>query len=256
MIQSPSAEMIAYHGWGFDRQFWQPWQARLAKHGIPFYGFDRGYFGSPVRPSFTDPYSRKIIFAHSYGLHLCPPQQLRIADLIVVFASFVNFHPVDRRAKRRSQRVLQQMIEQFQLQPKVVLQAFWQNCGLQSYGVQNCGLEQAAIAPDSVNVLCNLPLLLNDLQDLDHSTLCIEFLARRPKILVLQGQQDQIVAPERASELAQALFNNAECHWLEGPHSLPVSQFEDCWTRLRSQLLPEPLSEGDLSRDNEQSGIV
>lgn len=212
--------MIAYHGWGYDRHFWKPWGALLSQQEMLLKCFDRGYFGDPCKPSFTGPGGCKVIFAHSYGLHLCPPQQLRIADVVVVFAGFVHFHPKEPRKQRRSQRILHQMIHQFQRDPQAVLDAFWQNCGLD----QPVPPSPAAIQTQ---------LLLHDLQDLGQSLLCADFLARRPKLILVQGQQDRIVDPDRAPALLQALGPHAQLMTLEGPHALPATQPQACWEQLR-----------------------
>ncbi len=220
---APQAEAIAYHGWAFDRQCWQPWQAKFAEQGIPLKAFDRGYFGNPTQPTFEYPHSQKIILAHSYGLHLCPSQQLRVADLIIVFGGFHRFHPSAPKAERRSRRVLQQMIGQFGQAPNQVLQAFWQNCGLPP----KQWLDRSAKV---------LQPLAHDLQDLDHSLLCIEFLARRPKILIVHGREDAIAPLSQGQDLAKELFNNAELIELKGPHALPFIQLEACWEAIRPSI--------------------
>jgi len=223
--ETTRAEVIAYHGWAFDRQCWQPWQAKLAKQGIPLKAFDRGYFGAPTQPTFDYPDSQKIILAHSYGLQLCSSQQLRVADLIVVFGGFHCFHPAERKAQRRSRRVLQQMVSQFDQAPDQVLQAFW----------QNCGLPQAQWLDRSAKVLQQLA---HDLQDLDHSLLCIEFLARRPKVLIFHGREDAIAPLSQGQDLAKDLFNNATLIELSGPHALPFTQLEQCWSMIQPHLPP------------------
>ena len=222
-IIPPKAEAIAYHGWAFDRYCWHPWQDRFAEQGIPLRAFDRGYFGAPTQPTFEYPSSQKIILAHSYGLHLCPSQQLRAADLIIVFGGFQRFHPPNRpgysQAERRSRRVLQQMIRQLDRVPEQVLEAFWQNCGLPPEHWPNA----------SARVL---QPLAHDLRDLDHSLLCVEFLARRPKVLILHGREDAIAPLSQGQDLAQALFNNAEWFALDGPHALPFTQVDACWNAI------------------------
>jgi pimeloyl-[acyl-carrier protein] methyl ester esterase len=226
-IPTEAYEVIAYHGWAFDRHCWQPWQAKFAEQGIPLRAFDRGYFGNPTQPTFEHPHSKKIILAHSYGLHRCPSQQLRVADLIVIFGGFHRFHPSDRpnhpKAERRSRRVLQQMVSQFDQTPDTVLQAFWQNCGLS----KNHWPDPSAKV---------LPPLAHDLQDLDQSLLCIEFLARRPKVLVVHGNEDAIAPLSQGQDLAKELFNNAQLIELPGPHALPFVQLEDCWQVLLPHL--------------------
>lgn len=122
-------EVLAFHGWGFDRHCWQFWQERFTELGYQFQAFDRGYFGNSYQPSFTDSDTRKIILAHSFGLHLCPIDLLQQADVLIAFNSFLSFHPESRAEKRRSQLVLQQMIRQFEQTPDLVLENFYTQAG-------------------------------------------------------------------------------------------------------------------------------
>lgn len=119
MIDRQPVEIIAYHGWGYDNSCWQNWQSLLPP-SWKFQRFDRGYFDRPFLPTFNSPSATKIIFAHSFGLHLCPLNQLQQADYLILFSSFLRFHPETDRLKNRSMQILDRMIEQFQIQPSTL----------------------------------------------------------------------------------------------------------------------------------------
>jgi len=220
-------EAIAYHGWGFDHSCWQPWKPAFERQGIALQGFDRGYFGHPAAPRFSTVSSRKIILTHSYGLHLCPPEHLHQADLIVILSGFQSFHPSQPTARRRSQLTLQQMIRQFEHSPKLGLETFHATC-----------YAPLAWAGDAVQNLqtkidwLNADLLLQDLLALNTAWLDIDPLTTRSKILLIQGASDRITPPERAQALAQQLPTG---HYIEVPsagHALPLTHWADGWRSL------------------------
>lgn len=239
-------EAIAYHGWGLDRHCWEPWRAVLAELGISLAVFDRGYFGAPSQPTFHPGSQQKIILAHSYGLHRCPPQQLCCADWVIVWGGFRHFHPPEPRAERRSRLRLRQMICQFDEAPTAVLRAFWQGCGL-----PKCSQPSPTLTTTGLN----LALLAQDLEDLDASALCLEDIPHRTQWLILHGQGDGIVPVSQGQALALALGSKAKplanpvakplasaslspVHFfaLEGPHALPFSHLPDCWQVVRPPL--------------------
>jgi pimeloyl-[acyl-carrier protein] methyl ester esterase len=207
---------IAYHGWGFDRHCWQPWQNLLAQQGEDLWVSDRGYFNAPL----SSPTRQSTIFAHSYGLHLCPVEQLQNADRLVLFGGFLCFHPLVQG--RRSRLVLAQMIRQFEVNPQSVLEAFQTN-----------GHYPVAWDSSNNNKPFNSELLLQDLKGLDACSLNVSLLKKIPQILILQGAQDKIVPAEKGRELAASLPDNS--HYIEieqAGHGLPFTHASDCWTLL------------------------
>lgn len=221
---SKPIEVVAYHGWGFDRTCWQPWEERLTQQGFRFQAFDRGYFGLPLHPVCAERF--QIILTHSHGLHLCPIAQLQQADLLVIFSSFLEFHPSLQRARGRSQTMLDQMLKQFRNNPEAVLKHFKTRCyfpfsweALPSE-VQRCKT-------------CSSELLIQDLEDLGSSCLEIDALTKIPNVLVLQGTKDRIIASSKGQEISQALHSRGQYFEIpEAGHALPFTHFQACWSVL------------------------
>ena len=71
--------------------------------------------------------NQRLLILHSFGLHLCPIATIQQADQVVIFSSFLCFHPEDPRRNRRSKRVVGRMSDRFQTHPLEVLQQFWDN---------------------------------------------------------------------------------------------------------------------------------
>ena len=249
-------EIIAYHGWGFDRTCWQSWADRFEQAGIKFRVIDRGYFGAAsggenpskrdgqpdlqvlwdghlARPiwagkmptpqlsrSFNSKvahHASKVIFVHSYGLHLCPIADLLQAELLVIFSSFQTFHPFKESPKRRSQQILRQMLMQLENKPELVLDNFRQKCDAPSV--------------QSPMTCLNLDRLVEDLQDLDTCAIDLTLLANLPQILVFHGSSDRIVPVQKGQELVKALSSNSQYFEIaDAGHALPFTHLEQCWS--------------------------
>jgi pimeloyl-[acyl-carrier protein] methyl ester esterase len=219
-----SIEILAYHGWGFDKTCWRSWQAQATQQGDRFGASDRGYFGHPVTLKWENQDAARVILAHSFGLHLCPVAQLQQADLLVIFGGFFEFHPAQAGLRRRSQRILHQMLNQFKIQPEVVLNAFKANC----YYPLTDQLTQEL--PDAYD----FAVLTQDLERLDTSMIKIEILQEIPQILILHGKQDQIVSPQQGQNLRQQLPNSQLIEMLDAGHALPFTHFQTCWSVLQA----------------------
>lgn len=218
-----STEVLAVHGWGFDRRCWQFWQEQFEQRGYSFQAFDRGYFNHPSEPIFTENASKKIILVHSFGLHLCPIDLLQQADLLIAFNSFLSFHPETKAAKRRSQLVLQQMIRQFEQAPEIVLENFYVQAGY-------------AQLQNDVQAI-DYPLLRQDLQQLGESRLDPVYLKSIAKILVFQSSNDRIVAASQTQEFLTEFPQSCELmSFLNTEHALPFTHAAECWSRIQSVL--------------------
>jgi pimeloyl-[acyl-carrier protein] methyl ester esterase len=219
------AEIIAYHGWGYDGSSWEAWRPWIAAQGYTLQIFDRGYFGRVSQPQFSKSSSAKILLAHSYGLHLLNQdllnQPLQTAETLIIFSSFQSFHP-NGYFRHRSQQILQQMIAQFETAPRQVLQNFRAKSAHPSASV------------DEIPPGYDFDLLKQDLHQLNQSTLDLTTLRTIPQILVLQGSLDRIVAPARGKELAQNLA--APYFELDAGHALPFTHPDACQSALSSFL--------------------
>ena len=111
-------EILAFHGWGFDASWWHPWHTWLTAQGHTVACYDRGYFGHPQAVAFGASSSRiaaptivtpqehspshrlkKTLWCHSLGTYFCPVELLAQADRLVLWASFLHFHPQDPQAQ-------------------------------------------------------------------------------------------------------------------------------------------------------------
>lgn len=216
-------EAIAYHGWGYDHTCWHMWEASFTAHNISFAACDRGYFGEPSTPHFSEGVF-KLLLVHSFGLHLCPLEQLQAADALVIFSSFLTFHPQEERAKRRSQRVLQRMVDGFKVNPVEVLTAFKTNSD-----------DPVPEPPQTLNH----SLLLQDLEELGVSQLNPQVLQSISPMMVFHGTGDRIVPISQGRTLYdQSAPETRYAEIAEAGHALPFTHHQACWTALREYLPP------------------
>lgn len=208
--------IIAYHGWGFAADCWAGWQRTMEQQGCRFQAFDRGYFGQAVTPDFAVSDFPRIIWAHSYGLHLCPVEQLQQADRLVLFGSFRDFHPVSLQ-RRRSEQMLQQMIERFVEEPQLVLNRF----KTKSY-------HPVSWSEENQELSLNTDLLLHDLRALNDCSLDLDLLRSLPQIGVLHGTADRIVPVAKSAELAAALPHSQFFEIADAGHALPFTHPQLC----------------------------
>ncbi|MFM7424386.1 MAG: hypothetical protein ACKO7W_05230 [Elainella sp.] len=219
-------KLIAYHGWGYDGSVWQNWRDWFAALGYGFEAADRGYFGPASGPSWA---GRPIVLVHSYGLHWAmqdwQQQGFPAIEALICFASFQNFHPEAERPRTRSQKIVQQMIDQFSLHPAQVLQSFWG---------KSAHPDPWPLAPAQTAQL-NQALLHQDLQSLNQAHLDLTPLRAIPNLWVFQGGADRIVAPARGQALAEQLAA-AYLELPEAGHTLPFTQAETCQAKLKALL--------------------
>lgn len=110
-----------FHGWGFDKTFWDPLAALLPK---PHTYFDRGYWGSPQEPCF-DLAEHWIGIGHSLGWHT---MMMSDTSRFTAFVGINGFHAFGAQP-----RVLDRMIKKFETQPDQVLRDFYKQAGLTSF---------------------------------------------------------------------------------------------------------------------------
>jgi pimeloyl-[acyl-carrier protein] methyl ester esterase len=222
-------EAIAYHGWGFGSEFWAGWVARFGLLGS-LRCADRGYFGATQSVEFEQVESFKILLTHSYGLHWCPVEQLRSADLLICLAGFGSFHPDDGAERRRSERRVARMINVLGTEPESVLTEFWRNC------LGRDAEETSVKTPDLTQA--NWALLDRDLRDLDRCQLDPQaFLPRRS--IIIHGSADRIVPLSQGLALAQSIAQPAPT-WIElenASHCFPLCETDQAWSLIQP-LLP------------------
>lgn len=211
------AEVIAFHGWGFDSSVWKGWDELLSGSSL-FSVFERGYFGKARQtPVFTAAKRSKVVLTHSFGLHQCPDKLFREADLLVICNGFIDFHPVAAQFRKRSKLIVKQMLNTLQGHPEKVLEEFYKN----------------TYRPAEPN---NLPdgepdrnLLAEDLQRLHTETLDVTLLKSVNNICILHGFEDAIVHRRKGRTLYDNVAKQGKYFEVKNAgHALPFTHKEQC----------------------------
>ena len=217
--------IIAYHGWGFDASCWNTWEEYL-KPDFNLLAFDRGYFSaeseSPIFPAKSE---LNIIFAHSFGLHQCPPEILDKADMLFIFGGFRSFHPAAAQFKRRSKLVLNQMISGIKGNAGSVLEQFYEN----TYAPE----EPEPVPSENLDI----QLLEEDLVRLGKSEFELEKLKSVDKIGILHGFNDGIVPRAKGRELYDNFQSKGKYFEIKQcGHALPFTHTEQCWSLIEPEI--------------------
>lgn len=218
-----TVEVHAYHGWGFNGDFWNGLKVILPKH-IFLKPADRGYFGGDFEPEFSHEATSKVLFLHSYGVHWCPVEKMEQADTIVIFNGFDAFHPLTNPAKFRSKKILKGMEAGFKKAPNTVLNAFYANCfGNTEYETPDLSWK-------------NRSLLSKDLSALHKSKLKLNKKTIANWVIVDSGK-DRIVPGGRGVDLITLTGSDKYYKVAEEPHALPATNPRECLMIL-SKALP------------------
>ncbi len=215
-------EIMAYHGWGFDPDFWKPIQ-EVIPESIPFKSADRGYFGTPNHPRFDADTKVRVVFTHSFGLQWANTAVLSKADYLVIFNGFDSFFPESDRLNAISKKGLESMIRNFEDAPKKVLDSFYAQC---------FNVDEAVISiPEDINQ----ELLFSDLKELRNTRFPLIDLDFGAVFVALESKKDAILLESRAEKMLSAQYSKKFIKMFDGSgHALPFTNPEDCWSYLCS----------------------
>lgn len=194
--------LLAMHGWAGDSRNWALFAAAAAERTWRLQAVERGYGGLPrCQPSWPHG-GRRVLIAHSLGMHLLPQAVLAAAEMVVLLASFGRFVP-EGASGRRLRTALAGMRAALQDSPE-------QACTM----LDNFLGQATAPAPLEAlpSTILDQPLepqalaqLLADLALLEATSGLPEAFPDQVPCLIVEAGADRIVAPEASAALRQAL---------------------------------------------------
>ncbi len=210
-------QIIAMHGWCGDSTTWQPWSHHFQQNGWHWQSGERGYGGKPVKEPKWQKSSaikldnQKVIIAHSLGPHLLDHDVLSKATKVVLICSFSEFIP-----KGPSKRVVETALKGMQSQ----LGTLKETSMLTTFLKRACSpliLEDLPKGPVQDGLTDEGRIQLKaDLDLLARTKKLPRGLPIKAKVLVIEGMQDEIVAPLSRKTLIEDLSNHLEkppSHW-------------------------------------------
>lgn len=210
-------EIIALHGWAFDRHIWDNFEQRLPDtlHWVPW---DRGYFHEPIDAEFSAAATRKVIITHSFGLHQLKTEWISQTDILVIISGFRDFHPGTPQYRKRSKAIIASMQRELKNDPVAVLNKFYEQC---------YSPDDAPITFSTQNRWDN-ELLIKDLDDLNTAQLGKAILSI-PEVCILHGTADHVVPHTKGRELFNYLGDNTSYYEIRNAgHSLPETHATIC----------------------------
>ena len=209
------AEILAYHGWGYNADFWSPLQ-KLLSPVARLKAADRGYFGKAVQPRFETT-GLKIIFAHSLGLHLIPEHLIQQADTMVLMAAFEHFIPANQQQAEVMKRLLKRMNDKMLTKAHEVVHDFRERA------------EHASPSEFNIENL-NPQLLKADLKQLEESRINLKELPQS-LVIFIEGENDLIhKSPHRQIQPSDRI----KYYYVPAAgHAFPLTHAEECFSIIK-----------------------
>ncbi|MFL0780452.1 MAG: alpha/beta hydrolase [Prochlorococcus sp.] len=215
-------QIIAMHGWSGDSSSWMSWNRHFEARGWIWQSAERGYGGMQQRmpcwmavqataePSLGADH-RRVVIGHSLGPHLLRSETFAQATDVVLLASFGRFAPqgADGRALRAGLKGMQDCLGT--AQEAEMLQTFltraakpWPLSAIPASPLQKGLCENGRVQ------------LKQDLIKLIQTDGLPAGLPSEARVLVVDGEQDSIVAPAARAEMIASLnhqLRTSACCW-------------------------------------------
>lgn len=215
-------EIHAYHGWGMDDSFWDPFHSVLPGELI-FKTANRGYFGKPYFPRFEKDTKIRVVLTHSFGLHWCNTAVLSKADFLVIMNGFGSFYPDSEPLNTLSKKGLELTIRQFAETPEEVIQTFREK-NMKPFSLQ--------IKPQPG---LNRERAMDDLKAMQFTRFPILDLDFGAVMITMDAGKDHILLEPRGKELIESYVGKKHSKIFDGTgHALPYTNPEICWSYLCS----------------------
>lgn len=198
-------QLIAMHGWAGDSHGWAPWHQACQARGWSWQSGDRGYGSlSQAEPHWNEEppkaSQRRVVIAHSMGVHLLPAEVLSQADAVVLLASFGRFIP-EGKAGRPMRLAIEAMAGQLRSERgETMLADFLARAAAPA--------DPALLSPtpfDSGLSAIGRQRLSHDLDALARTSGLPDGFPHQARVLLVEAGSDQIVAREATEALAACL---------------------------------------------------
>jgi len=201
-------EIIAMHGWAGDSNQWRNWKYLFQSCGWEWQTAERGYKDiSPYTPKWKNDFNqgdhKRVAICHSLGSHLIDKKVLYAATHVVLINSFSRFIPSGREHRSVTMALNRMMNAINTPKEESMLRKFHIN----------------AYKPNDINMKSTEPNLLHisdsgrltlkkDLKRLMNSDSLPIGINTEAKVLIINSEQDCILANQTRERLAEDLINH------------------------------------------------
>ena len=203
-------EIIAMHGWAGDSNQWSNWEKIFKCCELEWQATERGYKDiSPHTPKWNHNSNniklKRVAICHSLGLHLIDKQVLRSATHVILINSFSRFIPCSKE-NRPIKLALNRMMYAINTPNEAsMLRKFHVKAYKPNY------IDAESIESNLINISDPGRVRLeNDLKLLINSDSLPIGLNTHANVLIVNSEEDYILAKQTKSKLAEDLRNHLE----------------------------------------------
>ncbi len=203
-------EIIAMHGWAGDSNQWSSWEKIFKYCDWTWHTAERGYKAiRQHKPTWNQNSNqvelKRVAMCHSLGLHMMDNQVLQSATHVVLINSFSRFIPSGKE-NRRIKLALNRMINAINTTNETaMLRKFY----IKAHKPNHIDVE--SIESKSLQISDSGRLRLkNDLKLLMNSNRLPIGLSNYAKVLIVNSDQDFILANQTKEKLAEDLSHHLE----------------------------------------------
>ena len=203
-------EIIAMHGWAGDSHQWSNWEKILKSSDWEWQTAERGYKDiSSHTPKWNHNSNqvelKRVAICHSLGSHLIDKEVLHSATHVVLINSFSRFIPI-RKENRPIKLALNKMMNAINTPSEAAM--------LRKFHIKAYKPNYIDIKSSESNLLqisdSGRLRLKNDLKLLMNSNFLPIGLSNSAKVLIVNSEQDYILANQTKEKLAEDLINFLE----------------------------------------------
>jgi len=203
-------EIIAMHGWAGDSNQWSNWEKIFKCCEWEWQATERGYKDiSPHTPKWNHNSNKikikRVAICHSLGLHLIDKQVLHSATHVILINSFIRFIPSSKE-NRTIKLALNLMMDAISTPNEAsMLRKFHVKAYKPNY------IDAESIESNLINISDPGRVRLeNDLKLLINSDSLPIGLNTHANVLIVNSEEDYILAKQTKSKLAEDLRNHLE----------------------------------------------
>ncbi len=203
-------EIIAMHGWAGDSNQWSDWKKIFKCCEWEWQATERGYKDiSPHTPKWNHNSNKiklkRVVICHSLGLHLIDKQVLRSATHVILINSFSRFIPSGKE-NRPTKLALNRMMDAINTPNEAsMLRKFHVKAYKPNY------IDAESTESNLINISdLGKVRLENDLKLLINSDSLPIGLNTHANVLIVNSEEDYILANETKAKLAEDLRNHLE----------------------------------------------
>ena len=203
-------EIIAMHGWAGDSHQWSNWEKIFNSYDWEWQTYERGYKEIiPHAPKWNNDSNhleiKRVAICHSFGSHLMDAKVLCLATHVVLINSFSRFVPTGKE-NRPIKLALKRMMNAINTPNEASMLKKFHIKAFKPNQIEVDSYESSLLQISDLGRL----KLKNDLKLLMNSDALPNGLKSSTKVLLINSEQDHILANQTKANLAEDLIKHLD----------------------------------------------